>query len=92
MTNENQNNLYQTNQDITGKDEVHSDSHQESSEILNFDNPSYSFVPKGYHEWRQRGPYCVCVSCELEHAIYIGMDKLLIGIDEQGQPILEKRI
>jgi len=95
MTNENQDNLYQTNQDTTGKDEVHSDSHlpqQESSEVLNFNNPSFSFVPKGYHEWRQRGPYCVCTSCELEHAIYVGMDKLLIGIDEEGQPILKKKV
>lgn len=95
MTNENQDNLYQTNQDTTGKDEVHSDSHlpqQESGEVLNFNNPSFSFVPKGYHEWRQRGPYCVCTSCELEHAIYVGMDKLLIGIDEEGQPILKKKV
>ncbi|MFA5443148.1 MAG: hypothetical protein WC286_04680 [Bacilli bacterium] len=98
MTNENQDNLYQTNQDTTGKDEVHNDSHlhpkesSDPSEVLNFNNPSFSFVPKGYHEWRQRGPYCVCTSCELEHAIYVGMDKLLIGIDEEGQPILKKKV
>lgn len=92
MTNENQDNLYQTKQDTTGKDEVHSDPYQESSEVLNFDNPSFSFVPKGYHEWRQRGPYAVCTSCELEHALYIGMDQTLIGIDKQGQPILKKKV
>lgn len=97
MTNENPDNLYQTKQDTTGKDEVYSESHlhpEENSEgeVLNFNNPSFSFVPKGYHEWRQRGPYAVCTSCELEHAIYVGMDKLLIGIDEQGQPILKRKI
>ena len=92
MTNENQDSIHQTKQDITGKDEVYSDPHQENSEVLNFDNPSFSFVPKGYHEWRQRGPYAVCTSCELEHALYIGMDQTLIGIDEQGQPILKRKV
>lgn len=97
MTNDNQNGLYQTDQDAISETEIHSKSRpttkgEEKTEVLNFDNPDYSFIPKGYHEWRQRGPYCVCISCELEHAIYIGMDKLLIGIDEKGQPIIKKKV
>lgn len=60
------------------------------SESLDFSKPDYEFKPGDYHEWHQRGPYCVCTSCEIEHAIYIGMDKLLVGLDEKG-PILKKR-
>ena len=59
-------------------------------EILNFDKPDFTFVPKETHEWRQRGPYCVCLSCELSHAVFIGMDKIMIGQNEKG-PILVNR-
>lgn len=54
--------------------------------------PLYEFKPSlTGHEWRQQGPYLVCNSCELKHSTYIGMDRLLIGIDAKGKPILEKR-
>jgi len=102
MTNDSQNSSYQTNQEIISENEIYSDSRSspdsktrdsgEVGEALDFNNPDYSFIPKGYHEWRQRGPYCICTSCELEHAIYLGMDKLLIGIDEKGQPIVKKKV
>lgn len=100
MKNDSQNGLYQTNQEAISENEIHSDSYtstdsevkKEIGEALDFNNPDYSFIPKGYHEWRQRGPYCICTSCELEHAIYLGMDKLLIGIDEKGQPIVKKKV
>lgn len=58
-------------------------------ETLDFTKPDYQFIPKGNHEWRQRGPYLVCVSCELQHAVYIGMEKRLVGFD-QGRPIIKK--
>jgi len=64
---------------------------KELKEILNFDKPNFVFAPKGNHEWRQRGPYLVCMSCEIQHAVWIGMDKIMVGIDKKGQPILKKR-
>ena len=60
-------------------------------ETLNFDTPTYKFVPKETHEWRQRGYYCVCVSCELQHAIFIGPDKIMVGVDEKGTPKFKTR-
>jgi hypothetical protein len=60
-------------------------------ERLDFDRPNYVFIPPGRHEWRQRGPYLVCVSCELQHAVFIGMDLIMTGLDKEGQPILKKR-
>lgn len=42
------------------------------------------------HRWRQRGPYIVCTSCPLEHAFYIGVDKHLVGFDDDGLPRIKK--
>ena len=61
------------------------------SEVLDFNSPSYSFVPRGNHVWRQQGPYLVCKSCELQHAVWIGVDRFLTGINEEGMPILKKK-
>ena len=60
-------------------------------ETLNFDQPTFSFRPKEIHGWRQQGPYLVCKSCDITHAAFIGMGKVMVGIDEKGKPILEKR-
>lgn len=60
-------------------------------ETLDFTRPSYVFEPKEYHQWIQRGPYLVCQSCEIEHASFVGMEVLLIGLDSEGKPILKKR-
>jgi len=60
------------------------------NEALNFDNPSFVFKPNEQHDWRQQGPYLVCKSCEIQHAVYVGMKKRLVGLDDKGQPILEK--
>lgn len=62
---------------------------KKEEEIFDFSKPDFSFVPKGNHEWRQQGPYIICKSCELEHGTYIGMKKQLIGIAEEGKPILK---
>lgn len=56
-----------------------------------FDNPEFVFTPKGFHNWKQEGPYAVCRSCEVEHAIWIGMEKMMVGIDDEGRPILKPR-
>lgn len=61
--------------------------------IERHEKPLYSFEMKSLagHEWKQQGPYLVCMSCELKHGHYIGMDKQLVGIDSEGKPILEDR-
>ncbi|OFW53993.1 MAG: hypothetical protein A2163_07940 [Actinobacteria bacterium RBG_13_35_12] len=64
---------------------------KEDTEILDFDQPNFKFNPNEYHEWRQQGPYLVCRNCELIHAIYVGMDKLLVGLDSEGRPLFKKR-
>jgi len=48
-------------------------------------------LPKGRHTYRQSGPYLVCKSCELTHAIWIGINKVMIGENKDGTPILKKR-
>lgn len=60
-------------------------------ESLDFNRPDFTFIPKGIHEWVQRGPYLICKSCELEHAVWVGMQAQMIGIKEDGQPILRLR-
>lgn len=64
---------------------------KEKSETLDFNNPDFSFIPKGRHVYKQQGPYLVCKSCELTHAVWVGVNKLMIGEDKEGQPILEDR-
>lgn len=61
------------------------------SEVADFNNPAFVFKPNEQHDWRAQGPYIICKSCELQHAVYIGMDKLLAGLDEKGKPIFKKR-
>lgn len=51
--------------------------------------PEFKFVP-GKHIYRQEGPYLVCRECELHHAVYIGMDHIMVG-EENGKPIIRKR-
>lgn len=60
-------------------------------EELDFNKPDYIFKPEGNHDWRQQGYYIVCKSCELQHASFIGSEKILVGHDEKGNPILKKR-
>ena len=53
--------------------------------------PDFVFIPKGRHEWRQQGYYLICKSCDLDHAVYIGPEKLMVGINKKGEPILKNR-
>lgn len=64
-----------------------SDAVEESSEQLN----SIERFPMGRHVWRQQGPYLVCRECVLHHGVYIGIDKLMIGEDEDGKPIVRDK-
>lgn len=59
----------------------------EPESILN----NISYFPEGNHIWRQQGPYVVCRECVLHHANFIGIDKIMIGEDEDGKPILRDR-
>jgi hypothetical protein len=52
---------------------------------------SYQFTPPGRHTYRQQGIYLVCKSCEIQHAVYIGLDKIMVGEDKEGHPIVKKR-
>lgn len=58
-------------------------------DVLDFNKPDYTFIPNGIHQWRQQGPYLVCYGCELQHAAYIGIDKRMVGVNENGKPIIE---
>lgn len=62
---------------------------KEETEVLDFNKPDFEFIPKGNHLWRQEGPYLCCRSCDCEHAVWIGMDKMMIGLGKDGQPILK---
>lgn len=63
----------------------------ELNESLNFNKAEFTFVP-GSHEWRQRGPYLICYGCELQHAVYIGIENMLTGFDQKGNPIIKKKV
>lgn len=58
------------------------------SEVL---KPDFTFIPTGRHIWRQEGPYLVCRECPLHHAVFIGIENLMVGEDENGRPILRSR-
>lgn len=61
------------------------------TEELNFEKADYTFIPKGIHIYRQEGYYLVCRSCDLGHAVNIGKDKVMVGQNEEGIPLLKKR-
>ena len=59
-------------------------------EEYDFSKPNFMFIPSGNHQWSQQGYYAICHSCELQHAIFIGKDKMLVGIKE-GKPVFKTR-
>src|SRR4030042_369476 len=70
---------------------VKQNENREETELQNFDKPDFVFLPKGNHDWRQQGYYIVCKSCEIEHASWVGPKKILVGLDEKGQPLFKNR-
>ena len=40
-------------------------------------------------DWKQQGPYLINKSGKLDYAINIGMNKQLVGVDKEGQPVLK---
>lgn len=59
-------------------------------EESDLERPDYIFIPKGNHIYRQQGFYLVCQSCDLSHAVFIGKDKIMVGIKD-GEAILKTR-
>ena len=64
---------------------------QPLSDEASFEHPSFKYVPNGHHDWKQQGYYLICKSCGLELAIWIGSKYLLVGIREDGMPIVKTR-
>jgi hypothetical protein len=64
---------------------------EENVQELDFTKPDFIFFPKGRHIYRQQGYFLVCNGCDLPHAVFIGKDKVMVGEDSEGQPILKKR-
>lgn len=60
-------------------------------EDLDFNNPSFVYKPEANHGWKARGPYLVCTECIVEHGAWIGVNKLLVGFTEKGEPILKNK-
>lgn len=52
---------------------------------------AYEKAMRARHEWRQKGDWIECKSdaCAFRHRAYIGVKKVLVGIDNKGMPILE---
>jgi hypothetical protein len=64
---------------------------EEETEVLDVAKPSFTFKPNGHHSYCQQGPYLGCKSCEVQHAAWVGIDKILCGFDEKDQPIIKTR-
>jgi len=65
------------------KDEV-----EEYGEVL---QKEFEWSATGDCRYKQRGIYLVCTSCEVQHAQFIGMEKIMVGEDKEGRPILKLR-
>lgn len=77
-------------QEESQTNEEQKEDYQPIIEEKDLDKPDFIFLPKGNHLWRQEGIYLICRSCELVHAVYIGMEKMMVGLDE-GKPIFKTR-
>ena len=66
------------------------DQNEELNEIADFSKPAFTFQP-GNHSYRQQGFFLVCKSCELQHAVGIGSNQIMVGVDSEGTPILKTR-
>ncbi len=46
-------------------------------------------LPARGHRWLQQGPFLICKSCPIEHSIFIGVNKRLVGYTDDNEPILK---
>lgn len=65
---------------------------QNEEETIDFEKPDFEFKPEANHPFRQQGPYLICRGCKITHAVWIGIEKVLVGFDKRGQPIIKKKI
>ena len=56
-------------------------------EELDFDNPDFKFEAKNCR-YKQQGPYLICQTCKVQHAVYIGPNRRMVGEKENGEPII----
>lgn len=60
-------------------------------EEADFSKPDFRFKPTGHHSYRQSGPYLICYSCEIQHAVWIGIENILVGFNKEDKPIVKSR-
>lgn len=76
--------------DQSNQQEEYEEQKDEEQEVIDFSKPDYVFIPKGIHKWIQRGPYLECRDCDIHHAVFVGVNKQMVGVTENGLPILKK--
>ena len=64
---------------------------ENEEEKLDFEKPDFEFKPETHHPYKQQGPYLVCRSCAITHSVWIGIEKVLVGFSEKGEPIIKKK-
>lgn len=43
------------------------------------------------HNWRQKGNMIYCKSCDYPHGFYIPPEKMMVGIDKEGMPVIKDK-
>lgn len=81
---------YLTQEKLQKKLESNDKEDRAESEVLNFNKADFEFIPKNC-QYKQEGPYLICQSCPLKHAVFIGMNKMMVGANKDGTPILKNR-
>lgn len=46
---------------------------------------------KEKHQWKQKGNVLICEKCKVRHGLYLPPDKIMIGQDGNGMPILKNK-
>lgn len=65
-----------------------------TEELFNLSEEQYNEIRQRAFEglrgvkWKQRGPYLVSTNLDYTIAIYIGTKKKMVGVDDDGTPIL----
>lgn len=46
---------------------------------------------KKKHNWKQKGTFIVCSTCDFRHGFYIPPNKMMVGINKEGMPIIKDK-
>ena len=79
---------YKKQQEETVEKALHEISFDELEEIR---RRAIESVKNKKHVWKQKGPWIECQSCDYKHGHFVGVDKIMKGIDEDGNPFFEMR-